>query len=228
MIVKNFNSSAELYHKLAKDIMDTLSINSKSCSMILSGGHSPVSIHKLLVEQTSGLKNHWENISFFFSDERCVPPDDELSNYALAKETLFEPLGLSENNVYRIKGEDPPQEAAKMYHNQVSAFLNQHHCFDLALLGMGPDSHTASLFPQSAALEVKDRFATAAGPGPEGRQRVTLTYKALNASKQIMVMVTGKNKIKALEKALRQEADYRDYPIKGLNPLEKLIFYCAP
>jgi 6-phosphogluconolactonase len=232
MTIKEFVSHDHLFQALACDVLNILPRGfdplNDPFSLILSGGRSPVNLHRLLVEQSISLKTDWDNISFFFSDERCVPPDNELSNYAMARHTLFSPLGLSENKVYRIKGELLPDEAAEKYHKQADDYLKKNPCFELALLGMGPDGHTASLFPRSPALDVQDRFAASAGRGPEGKERVTLTFKALNASRRVWVMVTGKDKKETLDKAFETVSSFRDFPIKAINPLEELIFYYSP
>lgn len=229
--IKEFDQSDQLYHTLARDILKILpskGLLQKPFSMILSGGSSPVNLHQLLVEHSPEAGIDWDKVSFFFSDERCVKPDDELSNYSMAANTLFIPLKLKEKHIFRIKGELPQNKAAETYHQQIKDFFQGDPSFDLALLGMGTDGHTASLFPNSKALDIQDRFAVSAGTGPEGRQRVSLTYRSLNASKRTWVMVTGRGKNRTLNKALDEFSHFRDFPVKAIRPLEELIFYVSP
>lgn len=231
MIIKEFDQADQLYYTLARDILAVLPSSGKSklsFALVLSGGRSPVQLHRHLVEQTLEFKSNWNNVLFFFSDERCVSPDDQLSNYGLARNTLFVPLGLADTNIYRIKGELAPEEAAAEYHKALDDFFKHKTYLDLSLLGMGSDGHTASLFPHTNALSNQNRFAAYAGTGPEGSERVSLTYNALNACRQIWVMVTGKDKKRVLDKALETESSFRDYPIKAIKPQQELVFYCSP
>jgi 6-phosphogluconolactonase len=231
LLFKEFSAADKMFHSLVSDmlsVLPTADSPQKDYSLILSGGRSPVYLHKLLVEQSSDFNIAWNNIFFFFSDERCVPPDDGLSNYAMAAQTLFNPLKIQPANIFRMEGELTPDSAADQYHQQIDNFFQGTPYFDLALLGMGTDGHTASLFPQSTALEIQDSFAVSTGPGPEGRHRVSLTYRSLNMSKRAWVMVTGREKKKTLDKALKSVSHFRDFPIKGIQPLEELIFYISP
>ena len=117
--------------------------------VVLAGGSTPRRLYSLLAEPPYREKVPWSKTLFVFGDERCVPPDDEASNYRMARETLFEPLEIPEHHVFRMKGEQPPAEAARRYEVRLSdVFLGERkRHFDLVLLGIGPDGHTASLFP---------------------------------------------------------------------------------
>src|SRR5205823_4868178 len=139
--------------------------------------------------------------TLWWGDERCVPPDDERSNYRLAKETLLDALEVPPRAVHRIRGEAPPEEAAAALDAALEGVE-----LDLLLLGLGPDGHTASLFPGSPQVEVADRRAT---HGPAGLEpfvhRITLTMPALRSAGRIVFLVTGEAKADAVARAFAGE-----------------------
>ena len=144
----------------------------------------------------------WRTATVWWGDERCVPPNDERSNYLLAKETLFDRLA-AKPEIHRVQGELPPEAAAEAYDAELEGLT-----IDLALNGIGPDGHTASLFPGSPQLAVTDRRAVS---GPAGLEpwvdRVTLTIPALNAIPTIVYLVTGAAKADAVRAAFAEEPD---------------------
>jgi 6-phosphogluconolactonase len=138
----------------------------------------------------------WRRATVWWGDERCVPPNDERSNYRLAKEQLFDRLG-EKPEIHRIQGELPPEAAAEAYDLELEGVR-----IDLALNGIGPDGHTASLFPGSPQLAVRDRRAVSGPPGLEPFvDRVTLTIPALNAIATVVYLVTGEAKAAAVRRA---------------------------
>jgi 6-phosphogluconolactonase len=142
----------------------------------LSGGSTPRAIHARLAAPPLRDSIAWDRIDFFFGDERCVPPDSDRSNYRMAKETLFEPLGIDPGRVHRMRGEETPKTAAAGYARTLDATGSVP--FDLVFLGMGPDGHTASLFPGTRALEAAG--AVAANWVPAQKEwRITLTTRRL-------------------------------------------------
>jgi 6-phosphogluconolactonase len=144
----------------------------------------------------------WRTATVWWGDERCVPPNDERSNYRLAQEKLFDRLA-AKPEIHRIQGELPPETAAEAYDAELEGVA-----IDLALNGVGPDGHTASLFPGSPQLEVADRRAVS---GPAGLEpwveRVTLTVPALNAIPTIVYLVTGAAKAEAVRRAFQDAPD---------------------
>jgi 6-phosphogluconolactonase len=150
----------------------------------------------LAYEHAARLRPDWSDRSLYWSDERCVPPDDERSNYGLAKRTLLDRLARAPE-VHRIRGELEPAAAAAEYERSLAGVR-----FDLLLLGLGPDGHVASLFPGSPQLAVRDRLVT---HGPAGLEplveRVTLTIPALLATDRIVFLVTGAEKADAVRRA---------------------------
>lgn len=153
----------------------------------LSGGSTPKRAYELAA---------WRDVEIWFADERCVPPDDERSNYRLVSERVEGPA------IHRIRGELPPAEAAARYDEEIRNVR-----LDVALLGIGPDGHTASLFPDAPALAETERAAVAAEAGLEPFvPRVTLTIPKLSAARLVLFLVTGADKADAVARAFRGEA----------------------
>lgn len=164
----------------------------------VSGGSSPRPAYEL----AAMMAPDWGRVELWWADERCVPPGHELSNYRLVREKLLD--GLSRPpTVHRIRGELPPEEAAASYDEEIRGVR-----LDLALLGIGPDGHTASLFPGSPALDERERAAVAAEPGLEPLvPRVTLTIPTLSAARLVIFLVTGAGKADAARRAFGEEPD---------------------
>ncbi len=161
----------------------------------LSGGSTPGRAFELAAPAD------WSRAHVWWGDERCVPPDDDRSNYLLARRTLLDRLA-AQPTVHRIPGELPPAEAAAVYDRELEDVT-----IDLALNGIGPDGHTASLFPGSPALDERGRRAVAASPGLEPFvERVTMTIPMLNAARTVVFLVTGADKAEAVRRGLGGEA----------------------
>lgn len=166
-------------------------------SIVLTGGSTPGKAY----ERAAGLTPDWSSVTLWWGDERAVPPDDDRSNYRLAKETLLDRLTGQPAEVHRIRGELPPPEAAAEYDAALDG-----RALDLLLLGMGPDGHVASLFPGSPQLGVEDRRVTSGPPGLEPWvDRVTLTMPILRAAGEIVFLVAGEEKADAVAKAFGGE-----------------------
>ncbi len=166
-------------------------------TIVLTGGSTPGRAYRHAAERAPD----WGRVSLWWGDERCVPPDDDRSNYRLAKETLLDHLVVPPQAVHRIRGEAPPEEAAP----ELDAALEGVE-LDLLLLGLGPDGHMASLFPGSPQLDVTDRRATHGPPGLEPFvHRVTLTVPAIQSARRIVFLVTGEGKADAVARAFGGE-----------------------
>ncbi len=186
----------------------------------LTGGSTPRRAYQELAQAIRELEIDLGDTDFWFGDERCVAPDDELSNYRLAKETLFDPLeDLMSAGVHRIQGELGPQASAEAYELELAEAGAPP--FELVLLGLGPDAHIASLFPDQPSLEVESR--TVVGVPEAGLEpfvpRVSLTLPALVQTRQLVVLVSGESKAKAVEAAFGPEArPDRHFPGSLLAP----------
>jgi 6-phosphogluconolactonase len=162
-------------------------------SIVLTGGNTPGRAY----EHAASLQPNWENVEVWFGDERCVPPDDERSNFLLAQRTLLDRLTTAPREVHRIRGELEPADAAGAYDKALDGVE-----LDLLLLGVGPDGHVASLFPGTPQLGIEDRRATS---GPAGLQpfvdRVTMTMPELRSARRIAFLVAGPDKAEAVARA---------------------------
>jgi 6-phosphogluconolactonase len=166
----------------------------------LAGGSTPKATYALLAGEDLAARVEWSLVHVFWGDERCVPPDHPDSNYRLAREALLDKVLVPARNVHRIQGELPPEQAAAAYAVELDAVLGASGRFDLILLGMGRDGHTASLFPGSAALTEHQRLVVAVYVEPLHSWRVTLTLPVINAAREVVFLVSGAAKASALER----------------------------
>jgi 6-phosphogluconolactonase len=162
----------------------------------LSGGSTPGPTY----EAAARLAPDWRRVEVWWADERCVPPDDERSNYRLVRETLLDRIERPSAVEHRIRGELPAREAADEYHSEVAGVV-----FDLVLLGIGPDGHTASLFPNDPALDEERRRAVAVPRADV--DRVTLTIPVLSASDTVVFLAVGDEKAAAVTRAFGGDPD---------------------
>ena len=188
----------------------------------LSGGSTPRALHQSLVAHYRDLIP-WDRVQVFWSDERCVPPDDVESNYRMARETLLEQVPLPTANIHRMPGERKDYDAAAADYaaelRRVSGVAPEAAPrFDLILLGIGPDGHTASLFPGSPALRESSRLVVANRGTKPPPQRLTFTYPLLNNARQVMFLVAGEEKAEALRDVLSGQASIEERPAVGVRP----------
>ena len=176
-------------------------------TVALSGGGAPQLLFRRLAADPFVELIPWEQTHVFWGDERCVPPDDPGSNYRSAREALLDHVPLPAGQIHRVRGEWPPEQAAQAYEDELhQVFGSGRPRFDLILLGLGDDGHTASLFPDSPTLEEKERLVVPAVAQYENRpaERVTFTLPLLNHARQIMFLVTGTAKADILPRVLRR------------------------
>ena len=185
--------------------------------MVLAGGSTPKAAYEILARDYAEAID-WGRVHAFFGDERTVPPDHEDSNYRMAREALLDHVPVG--GVHRIRGELPPDEAAASYEGELRAFFEGEDPprFDLILLGLGEDGHTASLFPETSALEVTDRLVVANPVLKLDTTRITLTAPVLNAAHDVSFLVAGGGKAEALKEVIEGDADPRAYPAKLVGP----------
>ena len=186
-------------------------------AVALAGGSTPKAAYEVLARDYAN-ELDWSRVHVSFGDERTVPPDHEDSNYRMAYETLLSRVPVG--SVHRMRGELPPDEAAAAYEEELRAFFGQVDVprFDLILCGLGEDGHTLSLFPETAALDVNDRWVVANPVLKLGTTRLTLTIPVLNASRAVTFLVAGESKAEALKEVLEGDADPRAYPAKLVRP----------
>jgi len=198
----------------------------------ISGGRSPVSFFARLAADVQSRGLEWTAARLFWVDERCVPPDSPDSNYRLAQDSFIQKVGIPRSSVFRIHAEaDDPDAEAQRYETVIrNAFDVHSHIvppFDLMVMGMGADGHTASLFPGSDVIIEKDRLARAVRASGKRLARITLTPPVLAASRHIIVLVSGSDKAEVLANVLTLAPDPMRYPVQLLleraNPVTWLV-----
>lgn len=188
-------------------------------TVALSGGSTPARLYDALAAPPLRDEIDWASILFFWGDERCVPPDDPQSNYRLANQRLLSKVPVNPANIFRIRAELDPETATAEYSDLLNSALNDPAPrFDLVLLGMGPDGHTASLFPQTAALAISDRTVAANYVEKLKAWRITLTAEAINRARDVVFMVSGADKAAALKEVLEGEFRPADLPSQSIAP----------
>lgn len=197
-------------------------------SICLSGGTTPRATYELLATNEFTSMMDWSQTTIFFGDERCVPPNHRDSNYRMAKESLLGYVPVPVTNVHRIQGELPPQDAAEQYEQVLRAHFQkrlglQKPRFDLLLLGIGTDGHTASLFPGTVALQEQQKWVTAYHVPKLDAWRVTLTYPALNSAANVLIWATGIEKADAVQKVFQGPKQPDVLPIQGIQPTEGTV-----
>ena len=199
-------------------------------TIALSGGSTPKSLFNLLATNARTTLP-WDKMFFFWGDERHVPPTDPDSNYRMANEAMLSKIPVKAENIFRISAENPdPAAAADAYEKAIQKFFalapGQFPRFDLILLGMGPDGHTASLFPGSAGLQEKSRLVISNWVEKFKTNRLSFTYPVLNAAATVAFLVGGTDKAPALHEVLETDAPGDQYPAKLVHPTDgKLIWF---
>jgi 6-phosphogluconolactonase len=221
--VEIFGSPQELFRAAAEKFCTLGSEAIKThgrFSVALSGGSTPRGLHQELVTHFAS-RLDWNKVFFFWGDERHVPPDSSDSNYRMAKETLLSKLPIPRENIFRVLSELPDaRQAAAKYEQALQQFFHPEPDsfpkFDFILLGMGPDGHTASLFPGTAALQEKDHLVVANWVEKLNTFRITFTYPVLNSAACIMFLVNGDEKAEMVRRALKDSA--ANLPCQKVRP----------
>jgi 6-phosphogluconolactonase len=191
-----------------------------SFSVALAGGSTPGHLYSLLASDNHRLKLDWSRVDFFIGDERHVPPDSDQSNFRMAKETLLDPLGISPKRIHRWQSElADANEAAVAYEAELKAYLGSSgRPLDLILLGLGEDAHTASLFPNTAALREIEKLAVANWVEKLNAHRLTITFSTINDASNVIFLVAGRYKSEAVQMVLEGEFRPEDLPAQFVNP----------
>jgi 6-phosphogluconolactonase len=197
-------------------------------TFVLSGGSTPRQLYRLLSSDELVSTIDWGHVDFFWGDERCVPPDHPDSNYRMARESLLDTLEPDPARVHRMLGEEAPDRAAAAYEAMLhELFAVAPHgpppSFDLVLLGMGADGHTASLFPGTAALDETERWVVpnhAPRAGMPGLPRLTLTFPILNRASNLLFLVTGADKAERVKQVLEHTPGSEALPASRIRPTD--------
>jgi 6-phosphogluconolactonase len=191
-------------------------------AIALAGGHTPAKLYALWAESANhGVKTPWDRVQLFWGDERFVPETSPLSNYRMTRETLIERAPIPPVNVHAMRTDFPtPEDAAAAYESEMRKFFGDASpALDLQLLGLGPEGHTASLFPGSPALEETKRWVLAVEAPAKPPQRMTLTPVVLNQGRKTLFLVAGEDK-REIVNSLRNELDSQpsEYPAGRIRP----------
>ena len=186
----------------------------------LSGGSTPKIVFDVLAENFSD-KVDWNKVHFYWGDERCVPPSDDESNYKMTVEHLFSKIELPKENIHRILGEKDPKGEALRYANLLEINLDRVEGvpqFDLVILGMGDDGHTASIFPHEIELwDAEDHCVVATHPD-SGQKRVSINGKVINTAKEVAFLVTGASKSEKVKAVVEKTEGSEAYPASLVHP----------
>jgi 6-phosphogluconolactonase len=191
-------------------------------TVALSGGSTPRVLYSLFASPAFKARIDWRRIHFFWGDERCVPPDHSESNYRMVHEALLSKIEIPSENIHRMAGEKEPQLAASEYEDELRRTFQLTHGqvprFELILLGLGEDGHTASLFPGSAALDDTNHLVATAYVEKLKAHRLTLTLPVINAASQVSFLVSGASKSAIVQEILGASSARPDYPAAKVAP----------
>lgn len=189
-------------------------------SVALSGGSSPKKLYKLLASDTYKNKVDWKKVSFFFGDERYVSENDSLRNSLMAQRALFDPLKIEASQVFKVDTTLSPENAAADYYESIENYFKETPIqFDLVLLGLGDNAHTASLFPLSNVLDETEQTVKSVFVEEQQLYRITMSAPLINHAKQIAFLVFGEAKAKAVHQVLKGPIDTNKYPAQLIHPI---------
>ena len=209
-------SAAEVFINLAEQSI----LVQGRFSVALSGGSTPKLLYQMLANPDNQERLAWDQIHLFFGDERNVPPDHADSNYLMVSETLLDKIFIPVGNIHRVPVELDVQQAAQSYEMSLRQYFEgDWPRFDLILLGMGADGHTASLFPNSSGLEEETRWFIPNFAQEPGLWRLTLTKHAINNAKNIFLLVSGESKAVMIKEVLCGSKDPSEKPIQMISPI---------
>jgi 6-phosphogluconolactonase len=231
--VRRLTTPQDVFHAAAEEVVRAANeaVAERGRFVIaLSGGSTPKSLYTLMATNARAALP-WAQMFFFWSDERHVPQTDPDSNYRMAQEAMLSKVPVPASNVFRVPAENPDAADAALAYERILRQLfslpaGEIPRFDLILLGLGPDGHTASLFPETAALEEKSRLVVANWVEKLKAYRITFTLPLLNAARGVAFLVSGSDKASALHEVLEGDAPGEKYPAKLVRPAEgKLIWF---
>lgn len=208
-VTELLNALADFLVKVANEAIEAHG----QFTLALSGGNSPKKLYELLASSAYKNQVDWKKVYFFFGDERYVPADSLASNALMAKKTLFDPLLIPETNIFKVDTSLAPEESARIYLETIEAhFQDTPINFDLILLGLGDNAHTASLFPHTSVLEEKVPSVKPVFVDELNAYRITFTAPLINQARYIAFLVYGEDKAEAVHQILGEERDFRKYP----------------
>jgi 6-phosphogluconolactonase len=226
--IKIFSDAQELAEAFASELFHMMKSSRQRFDIALSGGSTPKLLFDVLVNSYR-TKMPWDRIHFWWGDERCVPPTSEESNYGMTQKHLLSKIEMNESQVHRIKGELAPDDAAKDYIREIQSHLNERAnwpVFDLIILGMGDDGHTASIFPHEMELLHSSNLCEVATHPESGQKRVSLTGQVINNANRVYLLISGKSKAKRISEIMNNKKMASRLPTSYIEPKQgKIIFF---
>lgn len=223
-----FETPKEVAEAFARQLFQLVNQSDRSFHIALSGGSTPLLLFDHLAHDYFS-QMPWNKIHFWWGDERCVPPSDDQSNYKMASDHLFNKITVESRQIHRIMGELPPEQACGQYIREIETHLNQQHhlpVFDLIMLGMGDDGHTASIFPNQMELLHAATTCEVTIHPQSGQHRVSLTGPVLNNAAYVSFLVTGKSKATRMAQIINHEPEASALPAYHVQPGPgRLSFY---
>ncbi|MFV0604517.1 MAG: 6-phosphogluconolactonase [Niabella sp.] len=197
------------------------SIAKKGCfTVALSGGSTPKRLYEILATPEFSRNINWKEVLFFWGDERFVPHTHQDSNYRMTKEALFDKVNIPKKNIFPVPTKGWPQDCAQQYADDLKKVLGRTTSFDLVLLGMGDDGHTASLFPDTKILEEQKKLISEVWVDAKQTWRISFTYPLINKSKEIMLLAAGANKAPVIKKIFANRVLKKPFPVQLVNPIK--------
>lgn len=227
IIITEVESYEQLLAQQFCSLLEKLLKVQQQCFVVLSGGNTPILIHREIIACHKNFSIDWGKIHFFLSDERKVPAYHEMSNYKMVLDTLLMPLHIGEENIHTYFDDTTTlPSTAVMAHKLKTIFHNKLPQFDLSIMGIGVDGHTASLFPNTPAVDESEQWVAKTGIGPEGIERLSLTFPVLNASKNIWLLIKGKKKSSIAKILIEGPYLPQQYPVQNLfSHFGKLVYF---
>jgi 6-phosphogluconolactonase len=226
--VRIFKTPYELAEKFAGEMVQMIKQASETnipITIALSGGSTPELLFSILGDHFSK-SAPWEFVHFFWGDERCVPPVSPDSNFGMAFRTLFKKIRIPEGNIHRIYGEQQPAREAIRYSDLITQYTLKREempVFDLILLGIGEDGHTASIFPGMNCLFASEKICEVSVHPLSHQKRITLTGRTINNAVKIKFLVTGNNKASIIKKILNKDKSALNLPASMIVPVDGSI-----
>jgi len=223
-----FKDSIALCQGFTGFLLTDVLADNQEINIALSGGSTPKVLFDYWSEEYAD-KMPWESFKLFWGDERCVTPDDEMSNYGMTKKHLFDKIDIPFNNIFRIHGENDPEGEAIWYSEVLNDVIRQNNDapeIDLIILGLGDDGHTASIFPNQINLwDSKNNCVVAKHPDTK-MKRVSITGRVINNAKNIAFLVAGQNKAEKVKEIIRERKKFINlYPAARVSPKNQTIHW---
>lgn len=230
-----FSTDIDIARHVAEQIKNISNNSSKKINIAISGGSTPNVLFNLLATGYA-TKIEWSKINIFWVDERCVSPDSSESNFGNANKLWLSKVDIPIENIHRIYGENNIDAEVIRYTNEIKKTIstqNEIPCFDIILLGMGDDGHTASIFPPSINLIKSEKIVEATVNPYSNQNRITLTGKIINNASMVWFLVTGKNKKPVVKQIFEKKAGYLNYPAANISNMRNGLYwffdsYAAP